>query len=208
MKKIFALILALTMVLTMAACGGESTPETTAPAAQNTPTTPDASSWKYNVQGIDIMMHAPAAPILETLGEPVSYTEEASCAFSGLDKTYYYGGFYLQTYPMGDADYVFSVWLVDDSSTTPEGIYIGASQAEVEAAYGTEGFNGTNAYVMTGTTSTLTIIMDGGVVSSIQYDAVVELLNAKTPQTNVCGDLFCKREHVIARRAKPDVAIP
>ena len=66
------------------------------------------------------------------------------------------------------------MWLVDDSSTTPEGIYIGASQAEVEAAYGTEGFNGTNAYVMTGTTSTLTIIMDGGVVSSIQYDAIVK----------------------------------
>ena len=174
MKKIFALILALTMVLTMAACGGGTTPETTAPAAQNTPTTPDASSWKYNVQGIDIMMHAPAAPILETLGEPVSYTEEASCAFSGLDKTYYYGGFYLQTYPMGDSDYVFSLWLVDDSSTTPEGIYIGSTQAEVEAAYGTEGFNGSNAYVMTGTTSTLTIIMDDGVVSSIQYDAVVE----------------------------------
>ena len=97
MKKIFALILALTMVLTMAACGGETTPETTAPAVQNnTPTQPDASSWKYTVQGVDILMHADAAPILEALGEPVSYTEEASCAFSGLDKTYYYGGFYLQ----------------------------------------------------------------------------------------------------------------
>ena len=71
-------------------------------------------------------------------------------------------------------DYVYSAWLVDDSSTTPEGIYIGASQAEVEAAYGAEGFNGSNAYVMTGTTSTLTIIMTDGVVSSIQYDAVVE----------------------------------
>ena len=63
---------------------------------------------------------------------------------------------------------------MDDSSTTPQGIYIGATQAEVEAAYGTEGFNGSNAYVMTGTTSTLTIILTDGVVSSIQYDAVVE----------------------------------
>ena len=174
MKKIFALILALAMVLSMVACGGESAPETTAPAAANTPTTPDANSWKYSVQGVEIMMHAPAASILEALGEPVSYTEEASCAFSGLDKTYYYGGFYLQTYPMGDEDFVFSLWLVDDSSTTPEGIYIGASQAEVEAAYGTEGFNGANAYILKGTTSTLTIILDGGVVTSIQYDAVVE----------------------------------
>ena len=174
MKKIFALILALAMVLSMVACSGESAPETTAPAAANTPTTPDANSWKYSVQGVEIMMHAPAASILEALGEPVSYTEEASCAFSGLDKTYYYGGFYLQTYPMGDEDFVFSLWLVDDSSTTPEGIYIGASQAEVEAAYGTEGFNGSNAYILKGTTSTLTIILDGGVVTSIQYDAVVE----------------------------------
>lgn len=174
MKKIIALVLALAMTLTLAACGGETAPETTAPAAQNTPATPDATSWKYTVQGVDIMMHANAAPILEALGEAVSYTEEASCAFTGLDKTYYYGGFYLQTYPMGEEDFVYSVWLVDDSSTTPEGIYIGASQAEVEAAYGTEGFNGSNAYVMTGTTSTLTIILTDGTVSSIQYDAVVE----------------------------------
>ena len=174
MKKIFALILALPMVLTMAACGGDTTPETSAPAAQNTPTTPDASSWKFNVQGIDIMMLAPAAPFLETLGEPVCYTEEASCACTGLDKTYYYGGFYVQTYPIGEEDYIFSAWLVDDSSTTPEGISIGAPQAEVEAAYGADSFNGSNAYIMTGTTSTLTIILDDGVVTSIQYDAVVE----------------------------------
>ena len=33
MKKIFALILALTMVFALAACGGETAPETTAPQA-------------------------------------------------------------------------------------------------------------------------------------------------------------------------------
>ena len=179
MKKIFALILALTMVLTLAACGGDA-PETTAPAAGNNtpalnaPVLPDPASWKYTVQGVDILMHAPAAPILEALGEPVSYTEEASCAFTGLDKTYYYGGFYIQTYPMGDEDFIYSAGLVDDSSTTPEGIYIGATQAEVESAYGSDGFNGSNAYIMPGTTSTLTIIITDGIVSSIQYDAVVE----------------------------------
>ena len=173
MKKIFALILALTMVLALAACGGETAPETTAPAA-NAPGKTDASSWKYTVRGVDILMNAGAAPILEALGEPVSYTEEASCAFTGLDKTYNYGGFFLNTYPIGDADYIYGVCLMDDSSTTPEGIYIGATQAEVEAAYGADGFNGSNAYILKGTTSTLTIILSDGVVSSIQYDAVVE----------------------------------
>ncbi len=175
MKKLFALVLALMMVCSLAACGGETAPETTTPPAANAaPVTPDASSWKYTVQGVDILMHAEAAPVLEALGEPVSYTEEASCAFTGLDKTYFFGGFYLQTYPLGEDDYIYSAWLVDDSSTTPEGIYIGATQAEVEAAYGTDGFNGENAYVMAGTTSILTIILTDGVVSSIQYDAVVE----------------------------------
>lgn len=173
MKKIFALILALTMVLALAACGGDTAPETTAPAA-NAPGKTDASSWKYTVRGVDILMNAEAAPILEALGEPVSYTEEASCAFTGLDKTYNYGGFFLNTYPIGDADYIYGVCLMDDSSTTPEGIYIGATQAEVEAAYGADGFNGSNAYILKGTTSTLTIILSDGVVSSIQYDAVVE----------------------------------
>ena len=176
MKKFFALVLALMLVMSMAACGGETTPDTTEPQAPAVlgPTQPDPDSWKYTVRGVDVMMHAEAAPILEALGEPGSFTEEASCAFTGLDKTYNYGGFFLQTYPLGDVDYIYSAWLMDDSSETPEGIYIGASQAEVEAAYGTEGYNGSNAYIMKGTTSTLTIILDGGVVTSIQYDAVVE----------------------------------
>ena len=176
MKKLIALILALTMVLALAACGGEKPAETTAPVSGGTvaPITPDASSWKYTVRGVDILMNAEAAPILEALGEPVSFTEEASCAFTGLDKTYNYGGFFLQTYPLNDVDYIYSAWLMDDSSETPEGIYIGATQAEVEAAYGADGFNGSNAYTMAGTTSTLTIILTDGIVSSIQYDAIIE----------------------------------
>ena len=176
MKRVFALVLALMLVLTMAACGNEKPAATTEPQTPAVlgPKEPDSNSWKYTIRGVDVMMHAEAAPVLEALGEAVSYTEEASCAFTGLDKTYYYGGFYLQTYPIGDADYIYSVWLVDDSSSTPEGIYIGATQAEVEAAYGADSYNGENAYILKGTTSTLTIILEDGKVSSIQYDAVIE----------------------------------
>ena len=171
MKKILTILLAFCLLLSLAACGGAPV-ENPTPSQEVTYTPEQNFSFQY--KGATISLHDAAEPIIAKLGEPVKYTESASCAFEGLDKSYYYGSFYLETYPQGDKDFVSGWWFADDSVTTPEGIYIGASQAEVEAAYGTEGFNGTNAYILKGTTSTLTIILDDGVVSSIQYDAVVE----------------------------------
>ena len=193
MKKFISMLLVLAMALSLAACGGNDTKpeetignvpvqtesgsdqqvqETEAPQQTEAPAAADACVFSYN--GVEIAMNANAADILAQLGEPKTYTEETSCAFTGLDKTYYFGSFYLQTYPVEDQDYVYCVWLVDDSVTTNEGIYIGATQAEVENAYGTEGFNGSNAYIMVMGDCKLTVILKDGVVSSIQYDAVVE----------------------------------
>lgn len=175
MKRILCLILALFTVLCFAACGGSTTPTPDNGGSQSSNTPVAATDgYVFNYNGTKIAMHADAAPIIAALGEPKSCTEEASCAFTGLDKTYFYGSFYIQTYPVGDKDYVFGVWFADDSVTTDEGVYVGMTQADVEAAYGAESFNGTNAYVMTKGKSTLTVILTDGAVSSIQYDAVVE----------------------------------
>ena len=186
MKKIIALILALCVVLSLCACGktvkegGTTVPIQTQPAGETKPaetaapeTAPADEDYVFTYNGVDIEMSAHADGIIDALGEPKSYTEETSCAFEGLDKTYYYGSFYLQTYPMEDMDYIYCLWIVDDSVTTPEGIYIGASQVAVEEAYGADAYNGTNAYVLTGENTRLTIILENGVVSSIQYDAVI-----------------------------------
>lgn len=195
MKKFISLMLALAMVCTLAACGGNETEQpaatnqpaantgdvvsngadaaTEAPAEEDAAVAPgEAHTFTYG--GTKIAMNAEAAPILEALGEPKSYTEEESCAFEGLDKTYYFGSFYLQTYPDGDTDYIYCLWLVDDSVETEEGIYIGASQAQVEQAYGAEWYNGKNAYVVKTGDCTLTVILANGVVSSIQYNAVTQ----------------------------------
>ncbi|MBQ8833486.1 MAG: hypothetical protein IJ001_12665 [Oscillospiraceae bacterium] len=128
--------------------------------------------YVFAYEGTEIPMHAPAEGILTALGEPVNYTETPSCAFEGLDKTYYFGGFYLTTYPGDKGDCVSGLWFADDSVTTPEGIRIGSTQAEVEAAYGTGGFNGTNAYFLTGEGMKLSIILINGTVGSVQYEAV------------------------------------
>lgn len=171
MKKILCLMLALMLAMSMAACGGDD--PTTAPTGGNEPT-PANDGYIFHHNGTAIVMHADAAPILAALGEPKTYTEETSCAFDGKDKTYFFGSFYLQTYPIGDKDYVYSVWFADDSVTTDEGVYVGMTQKEVEAAYGTAGYNGSNAYIMTKGASRLTVILTDGKVSSIQYDAEVE----------------------------------
>ncbi len=188
MKKLILLTLALCLML--CACGGETTPETTGMEIINpqpeppdetepgiephatTPATADGFTFTYN--GTTITMHAPAASIVEALGEPKKYTESASCAFEGLDKTYYYGSFYLDTYPLNGEDYVYGWWFADDTLATEEGIYIGATQQQVEAAYGAEAFNGTNAYTVKKNDTMLTVILEDGLVSSIQYAIILE----------------------------------
>lgn len=181
MKKTLCFVLVLSLFL--AGCGKSDTQPasvapakteekevtvTTAPTVQTeAPAAEDVFSLSY--QGVEITLHAPAAPIVEALGEPKKYTESASCAFDGLDKTYYYGSFYLDTYPQGEEDFVYGWWFADDSLTTVEGIYIGASQADVEAAYGADTFNGNNAYIVKQSDGILTVILTDGAVSSIQY---------------------------------------
>lgn len=189
MKKLILLTLTLSLLLSLAACGSADQPETTAGIPESTAhqttapageteapgqTEAPADGFVFSYNGVDITMHAPAAPIIEALGEPKKYTESASCAFEGLDKNYYYGSFYLDTYPVGEEDFIYGWWFADDTLTTQEGIYIGATQAQVESAYGADAFNGTNAYTVKKGDTMLTIILEDGVVSSIQYAIILQ----------------------------------
>lgn len=178
MKKIIACIMALCLMFCFAACGGNTTPApngTQPQGGSNAPANAEqTSNFSFTHKGVEIKLSQPAQPIIEKLGEPMKYTESASCAFDGLDKSYYYGSFYLETYPQGNEDFVYGWWFADDSVSTPEGIYIGASKADVDAAYGAENFNGTNAYDIKDGNGKLTIILDKDVVTSIQYNLIVE----------------------------------
>ena len=135
---------------------------------------PQEDNFSFTNNGIKITLGAEAAPVIDAMGEPRSYTEEPSCAFDGMDKTYYYGSFYLSTYPMDGKDYVYNLWFADDGVATDEGIRIGSSQSQVEDAYGKECFNGTNSFVLTKDHSRLLILIEEGTVSSIRYEVILE----------------------------------
>lgn len=173
MKKLLIFAVIACIVLSFAACGAPADTNTPAPSggettAQTQPVEKE-KGFAFTYKDTEITLHAPAEPIIAALGEPVKYTESTSCAFTGLDKNYYYGSFYLDTYPMCGSDFVYGWWFADDSVSTEEGIYIGSSQADVEKAYGVENYNGTNAFTVKKADGILTVILEEGVVTSIQY---------------------------------------
>ena len=161
MKRISVFFLAAIMLLSLVGCG-------------STDIDPQEENFSFTYNGTKIMLGAEAAPIIDALGEPRSYNEEPSCAFEGMDKTYYYGSVYLSTYPLNGKDFVYSFWFADDSVATNDGIRIGTTKAQVEAICGADCFNGTNAYTQTQGCSKLTILMEDGMVSSIQYELIID----------------------------------
>lgn len=120
-----------------------------------------------------IGMNEDSAPALAELGEWANYAETTSCAFPGLDKTYSYAGFDLYTYPLNDKDNVNSIYFTDDSVSTMEGIHIGSTQEEMEAAYGTDYVEEFGVYTYTKDDSNLQFIVTDGVVDSVEYTAIV-----------------------------------
>ena len=86
----------------------------------NKATEPKGYVFEYN--GVKIGMDMEAAPIIAALGEADSYFEAPSCAFEGLDKTYSYGSFEIDTYEQNGKDYISTVFFCDDLIETPEGV--------------------------------------------------------------------------------------
>ena len=156
MKKFAIYLLLAAMLLTLAACQDTSTPQ--------------APTYAFTTNGgIEIAIDADAAPILSALGEWREYAESASCAFEGLDKVYTYAGFEIQTYPMGEKDFVYAIVLYDDTVTTDKGIHIGSIAAEVITAHGAPAKETATAITYNGEGMTLQFLLRDGTVTSIQY---------------------------------------
>ena len=160
MKRISVLLLAAIMLLSLVGCG-------------STDIDPQEENFSFTYNGIKITLGAEAAPIINALGEPKSYTEEPSCAFEGMDKTYYYGSVYLSTYPLNGKDFVYSFWFADDGVATEDGIRIGSTQAQMETIFGANCFNGTNSYMLSKGKSKVVYLLEDGLIKSIQYELIL-----------------------------------
>ena len=115
-------------------------------------------------------MGAPVSPVIEALYEPLNYFEAPSCAFDGVDRIYYYRGFELYTYPVGETDFISSVNLTDDSVTTPEGVYLGMTFDQMTSVYGENYSQNFGQYTYTQDDSSLSFLIEDGVIVVITYN--------------------------------------
>ena len=139
-------------------------------AADQAETVSTLDGYYFEIDGNSITTDIDMEPVLSALGEPNQYYEAASCAFNGLDKFYTYDHYEIDTYPDGNKDYISSIVLIDDLVSTPEGIALGSTKDDVEAAFGDDFEKNGSAYIYTKGTTHLSLVFDGDSVISISYD--------------------------------------
>ncbi|TAH66551.1 MAG: hypothetical protein EWM47_10015 [Anaerolineaceae bacterium] len=182
MRKLF-LFIVLTMLLT--GCGAKEEPidnkenkdnpvEDTQNEDKQDNSQKEPAGYAFEYNDVSIYMNTDVVPVIDALGEAQHYFEAESCAFKGLDKTYTYAGFEITTYPLDDKDYISTVYLMDDTVSTPEGVYLGATVDDMIAAYGDNYIESSGSYTYIKDDSKLQFIAVNDEIVSITYLADVE----------------------------------
>lgn len=150
------LLTALTLILCLAACGGNTTSDSFTFEAPN---------------GTKIAIGALHDDVIPKLGDYNSVNITDSCGgFEGKDRIYYYNGFRVYTTPAKKGEVVNKIELTDDSVSTPQGLTIGSTKDAVVKAMGEGTAVGDNLTYEKGSMK-LQFIFRDGTVTNIQYVA-------------------------------------
>ena len=179
MKKFAAILLAMTMVLALCACG--STPETPNNPDSGSNVTPDGGSnvnptptgYLFTYNGYQFGVDMKADDVLASLGEPKDKYTSESCAFGGEDTVYYYNSIQVSTNNEYGYERIYSIYLEDDLVSTEKGICVGSTADDVKNAYGEPGDKSSDVcliYEKDGMTLNFNLV--NGVVSTILYNDI------------------------------------
>lgn len=177
MKKFLALLLAAMMLLSLAACAGQtpdqgdtSKPDqeavtTTEPSAEEE--SDDEGVFSYISDGVELIPGQPFDP--SVLPETDNVFQVPSCAIEGTDNVYGYEAFELTAYDDGTGEVIYSIYLVDSNACTTEGLYMGDDLSRVTELYGTDYVENDTELIYTKGDTALHLLMDGDFVISIEY---------------------------------------
>lgn len=186
MKKLIAIALALVLALSLAACGAEENPNEDMvitrgpdevqsedqPQEQEQEEVTSGTVYAFTHEGVKLVPGADFDP--GVLGEASSLYEVPSCAIEGTDNVYNYDSFEITAYDDGTGEVIYSIYFLDPNLTTDEGLAMGDDEAKVIELYGESYTEDGTARVYTGEGSQLYLIMQDGVVASIEYRMIVE----------------------------------
>jgi len=185
MKRILIVLLALCL---LTACGVHDTPETQPkkdPVSVKAPTdaipqptgtqpeeTPSDSApvnnreYTFSLGGVTL---TPGTDFkADQLPEADSFYQIPSCAFEGTDNVYNYGTCEVIAYSEGKGEKIYSVYLLDPNTTTPEGLALGDEEAKITALYGTNCTVSDGQYTYLGKTTQLVVLTAEGFIISIE----------------------------------------
>ena len=191
MKKMFAVLLAMLMLLGLCACGNTDKPqETTAPIVTDAPVTEPAATEEGELDGGFDIGVVPVEPFVFTfngvtlipgtaydasaLPEPASVYQVPSCAIEGTDNVYNFDTVEITAFHDGTQEIIYSIAIFDPNVCTDEGLYLGDDTARVIELYGEDYTENGTAMVYTKGNTELTIILQNGFVVDMEFKWITE----------------------------------
>jgi hypothetical protein len=192
MKKMFAVLLAMLMLLGLCACGNTDKPqETTAPIASDAPATEPSATEEGELDGGFDIGVVPVEPFVFTfngvtlipgtvydaaaLPEPTSVYQVPSCAIEGTDNVYNFNdAVEITAFNDGSQEIIYSIAIFDPNVCTDEGLYLGDDMARVIELYGEDYTENGTAMVYTKGNTELTIILQNGFVVDMEFKWTTE----------------------------------
>lgn len=159
-KKTVTIIICVLMLLLPAGCGVQ---EGIAPAG----------SYELDYRGITISIDGDMRPVQEALGMPDGYFEADSSTIGSVNKMYSYGSLWIDTYPSENGELIASITLMNESLATNEGISVGQTLEDLEAAYGPDYTTQDTMLVYDRNGMKLCFNMEGDTIVSIRYQSKI-----------------------------------
>lgn len=124
-------------------------------------------AFKMIYRGVDV---APGREFSkDSISEEAAFAELASCAFEGTDKVYTYENVEITASELKGKETVYSVYFLNETVETPEGIKITDEKAKILEKYG-ENYNELgNQISFTKGDVVLSFIVENDIITSIEY---------------------------------------